>query len=221
MSAAEQDTSNDDGTSNVGSKLAEVDRLKLKFEEWYSDKEPYGLVPFMASMSSVITSLRHGDEVEDFLDKKTDRRIFKPMMVSSIITDDPDFQIPLDSIGNPVLPKNVNPGTVTRNLFSPHTPGTGTVHSMQSLRSAANTTTVLKSAGSYYHLSEGARNLDRMLYAVLRQLIKGSKAIILDSVSFPSYIQGICLLVKHCEINKNDRIQKAFQGIDNIELKDP
>ena len=220
MSAAEQATSSNDGTSNVGNQLAEVDRLKLKFEEWYCDKEPYGLVPFMTSMSSVITSLRHGNEVEDFLDKKTDRWIFRAMMVLSIITEDPDFQLRLDSIGDPALPKNFDPSTVIRNIFSPRTPGIGTVRSMQSLRSAANTTSVMKIVGSYYNLSEGARNLDRMLYAVLRHLIKGPKAVILDSVSFPSYIQGICLLVKHCEINKNDCIQKAFQGVDGIELKD-
>ena len=91
MSAPEEGMNSDDGTPTMRNQLAEVDRLKLRFEDWFCDKEPYGLVPFMDSMSSVITSLRHGDEVEDFLDKNTDRRIFRSMMVSSLITDDPDF----------------------------------------------------------------------------------------------------------------------------------
>ena len=220
MAAPGESSDGAENASAVKHQLAEVDRLKLKFEDWYCDKEPSGLVSFMASMSSVITSLRHGDEVEDYLDRKADRKVFRPMMVSSIITDDPDFQLPLDTIGDPIFPKDMDPRTVKRTLFSPRTPTSGTVRSMQSLRSAANTTSVMKSAGSYYDLSEGARTLDRMLYSVLRQLVKGSKAVILDSVSFPSYIQGICLLVKHCEINRNNRIQKAFQGVDTIELKD-
>ena len=114
MSAPEEGMNGDDGTPTVRNQLAEVDRLKrlkLRFEDWFCDKEPYGLVPFMASMSSVITSLRHCDEVEDFLDKKTDRRIFRAMMMSSLITDDPDFRLPLGSIGDPMLPKNVDPST--------------------------------------------------------------------------------------------------------------
>ena len=59
-----------------------------------------------------------------------------------------------------------------------------------------------------------------MLYAVLKQLVKGSKGIILESCAWPSYIQGMCLLTKHCEINKNNRIDQAFHGVDTLELKD-
>ena len=59
-----------------------------------------------------------------------------------------------------------------------------------------------------------------MLYAVLRQLVKGSKSVILESCAWLSYIQGMCLLTKHCEINRNNRIDQAFHGVDTLELKD-
>ena len=78
----------------------------------------------------------------------------------------------------------------------------------------------MRSKGSYFKLSDGARALDRMLYAVLRQLVKGSKSIILESCAWPSYIQGMCLLTKHCEINKINRIDQAFHGVDTLEQKD-
>ena len=127
----------------ISNHLAEVDRLKLKFEDWHSDKEPNGLLRFSQSMSSVILSLKHGAEVETYLDVKTDWKPYQAMMVSSIITDDPDFAT-VDAIGDP---KSKNPSTVTRTLFSPNnSTRANTVRSIQSLRSAASSTAPMRSA---------------------------------------------------------------------------
>ena len=213
-----------DETDATMSRMAEIHRLKLRFQEWQSDKEPNGLSNFETGMSAVITSLSYGEEVEQYLDIKADRRVSRPMLISSLIVSDPDFALPVDAIGDPKLPKDQDPQTVSRSLFTPavrSSKGTpATVRTLESLRVAANTTAVMKSAGNYFTcLSEGARKLDRMLYSVLKQLVKGSKSVILDGVSFPSYIQGICLMRKHCDINKNDRLQRAFNGVENIELK--
>ena len=136
--------------NTIGNHLAEVDRLKLKFEDWHSDKEPNGLLRFSQSISSVILSLKHGHEIEAYLDAKTDRKPYHSMMVSSIITDDPDFA-PVDEIGDP---KSKDPSTVTRTLFPTKTSTpASTVRSIQSLRSAASSTAPMKSAGSYFNLS--------------------------------------------------------------------
>jgi hypothetical protein len=213
----------EDGADTTMSRMAEIDRLKLRFHEWQSDKESHGLSNFETGMSAGITSLAYGEEVEQYLDIKADRRISRPMLISSLIVSDPDFAFPMDAIGDPKLPKDKDPKMVSRNLFTPavrskETPAT--VRTLESLRVAANTTAVMKSAGNYFTcLSEGARKLDRMLFSVLKQLVKGSKSVILDGVSFPSYIQGICLMRKHCDINKNDRIHQAFNGVENIELR--
>ena len=184
----------------------DLDKLKLRFIEWLSDKDDF--VHWMRSVTAVVRSIRHGDELEDWLDVKLDRSTFQPMMVSAVITEDPDFAMPaqVDGIGDPLPPE-----TVTRTLFdSPRT-----VRSVQSLR-ATNQTAALPSAGSYYSLSTGARHLDRMLYSILRGLIKGSKAVLLDCTHIQSYVQGMCIIFKHCDINRNDRISRAFDGVDGL-----
>ena len=143
------------------SRMAEIDRLKLRFQEWQSDEEPNGLTNFETGMSAVITSLTYSEEVEQYLDIKADRRISRQMLISSLIMSDLDFALPMDEIGDPKLPKDKDPQTVSQNLFTPSAfKGTpGTLRTLESLRAAANTTAVMKSASNYFTcLSEGARN---------------------------------------------------------------
>ena len=125
---------NDDGHRT------DLDRLKLKFEPWQSDREDFVL--WMNSVTGVVRSLTHSDEIEDWLDRKLERTYCQEMMVSALITEDPDF-VKLDHIGDPEEPK-----TVTKTLFT-QTPRT--IRSVQSLRQSAPTT--YKSAGSFYKLS--------------------------------------------------------------------
>ena len=47
----------------------------------------------------------------------------------------------------------------------------------------------LNYAGSYYDLPADARELDSVLYSVLRVCVRGSKRILLASVKIPSYVQ--------------------------------
>ena len=196
---------------------SEIDRLKLRFEPWLCDKDKYGFRQFMGTTTAVIRSLKYGNEVEDYLDVKLERVIFQPMMISSVITEDPDFQQPtVDRIGDD-LDDVPDPQTVTRTLFGNTSPTT--VRSMSSLRNAANTTATLKTAGSYYSLSKGALSLDKMLYSILKGLVKGSMSVILECTLEQSYIQGMCLLHKQCDIIKNDRIARAFQAVDSLKFE--
>ena len=138
----------------------------------------------MTSVTAVVRSINHGTELEDWLDRKLERRAFQPMMVSAVITEDPDFARPTDRIGDPIKLDN-QPQTVTRSLFR-ETPRT--VRSVQSLR-LTNQTAALPSAGSYWSLSAAARHLDFILYSILKGLVKGSKRVILDCVWDQSYVQ--------------------------------
>ena len=61
---------------------ADLDRLKLKFNPWNSDKEDFTM--WMMGVMAVVRSLRHGNELEDWLDIKLDRVIHQSMMVSSL-----------------------------------------------------------------------------------------------------------------------------------------
>ena len=194
--------------------MADLDRLKLKFESWNSDREDF--VIWMNSVTAVVRSLRHGDELEDWLDVKLQRVVHQDMMISSIIADDPDFQPPKQSASASKIGEPMDPTTVTRSLFS-ETPRT--VRSIQSLR-AANTTMVTPiSAGSFYALSDGSQLLDRMLFSVIRNLVKGSKSVLLDCTGIQSYVRGMVLIHSHSNIMRNDRIANAFDAVDSLKFK--
>ena len=75
---------------------------------------------------------------------------------------------------------------------------------------------ILKSAGLYQNLSEEARTLDTMMYSALITNVVGSKHVILECTNKPSYIQGMCLLYKHCDITRNHRISQAFANMDAL-----
>ena len=198
----------DDDDEWAGSYL---DKLKLKFEPWFSDRDEF--TAWMNSVTAVVRSLKHGDELENWLDVKLDRGGFQAMMVSAIITDDPDFALPMS--GAQPEASDPDPGTVTRTLFS-ETPRT--VRSVHSLRTA-NLSAPARTAGSFYNLSVGAQNLDRLLYSIIRGLVKGSKSVLLECTQIQSYAQGMCLLQKHCEIARNDRIKCAFEALDGMKYK--
>ena len=55
-----------------------------------------------------------------------------------------------------------------------------------------------------------------MLYSVLKMCVHGSKKILLDCVSFSSYIQGICIFTRYADISRNDKITRAFDAMDQI-----
>jgi hypothetical protein len=197
--------------------MAELDRLKLKFTPWYCDKEPYGFVSFMQSNTAVMRSLNCGAAIEDYLDIKLGRTAVQNMMVSSIINDDPDFALPIEMPAQAESQGEVTTGD-TELLYSSVNNTTSAAPastvSGQSKRSQA--TTILPSAGSYYSLSTGARQLDVVMYSVLLCNVIGTKRCVIECVKEHSYIQGMCLLYKHCDITRNDRISRAFNGMDNI-----
>lgn len=187
---------------------SDIERLKLKFETWNSDRDDFIL--WMNSVTAVVRSLKHGAELEDWLDRKLERNLFQAMMVSAIISDDPDFQRKqqVDSIGDPIQ-------TVTKSLFQ-ETPRT--IRSVQSLRAHQSLSTG-KSAGSYWDLPQGSLTLDRTLYSVLLGLVKGSKRVLIECTEIQSYVQGMVLLQRHTEILRNDRIARAFEGLDTLKYK--
>ena len=46
--------------------------------------------------------------------------------------------------------------------------------------------------------------------------VKGSKAELLQSVHFPSYIQGMLILKRHMDICRQDRKTRAFDSLDQL-----
>ena len=49
--------------------------------------------------------------------------------------------------------------------------------------------------------------------------VKGTKNELLRHVSFPSYVQGMCILSKHIDICQTGRKTKAFDSMDELQFK--
>ena len=198
--------------------MADLDRLKLKFTPWYCDKEPYGFVSFMQSNTAVMRSLSCGSDIEDYLDIKLGRTAVQDTMVSSIINDDPGFarsiEMPTQSGSQGEEATSGDSELIYSSVNTTRSAAPASTTSGQSKKSQA--TTILPSAGSYYALSTGARQLDVMMYSVLLCNVIGTKRCVIECVKEHSYIQGMCLLYKHCDITRNDRISRAFTGMENI-----
>ena len=74
----------------------DLDKLKLRYVPWYCDQEPHGFVHFMSNSAAVTRSLQHGSDIEDYLDTKLTRQVHQQMLISSVISNDPDFSMPDD-----------------------------------------------------------------------------------------------------------------------------
>jgi hypothetical protein len=191
--------------------MASLEKFKLNAASWDTDKDPGGFPEFYYSMSSTVRGLKYGDEVEDYLDAKTGRVKLKSATTPSFIDLDPDFAMPQhpdDSVStNNAEPDNLPPAPGPMSAPS---------HAMSGATAASGVSGMLMPAGSYWDLSTEARALDVYLYSVLKICIVGGKRVLLECVKYPSYIQGMCILHKHCDISKNDRITRAFDGVDRV-----
>ena len=114
-------------------------------------------------------------------------------MVSSIIDGDPDSFDPTDGGNTGANPSGASGETEASSNNT--TSSTSTVLTVETVQpSQSQSSMILKSAGPYQNLSEGARALDLMMYSVLITNVIGSKHVILECTNKPSYIQGMCLL---------------------------
>ena len=76
-----------------------------------------------------------------------------------------------------------------------------------------------QSSISHADFPDGAKELDALLYDVLRMDVRGSKAALLDNVTFPPCIQVVIVLDKHMNISKMDHIMAAYSVMDKNTYK--
>ena len=152
----------------------------------------------MFLMSATVRAMAHGPILEDYLDVKLERTKQHAVMTPSFITEDPDFAPQPEGNGAPG-----EDGASSASTSSTATAVTGSQ--------------TLQPAGSYWDLKEEARTLDGILYSVLKVCVLGSKRILLTSVTFPSYVMGMCILARHADISKTDRITRAFDSLDRFQ----
>lgn len=137
--------------------MASLDKYKLTSVTWDSDKEPQRFIDFMFLMSALVRAIDHGAVLEDLLDKKLQRSRYQSISTPTFLTDDPEF---IDMEEGPKEAEKEMEGEVPSSPAS--YPGT--------------TSKPLGSAGVNYHtLEQDAKDLDAMLYNVLKMNTKGSK----------------------------------------------
>lgn len=186
--------------------MAELEKFRLSQLSWDGDKDEDGFYIFLENMGSLVRSTRFGDYLEDMLDSKL-KRVKAPSSVPSFLLDDPDFStVP----AAPAPPAQQEEAQVE---------GEGAVEQEDDTEAQSAATGGSRPQSStfslgthriaYSELPEEARTLDRMLYNVLRMSIKGSKQSVLACVTFPSYVQAVCVLDKHMAISRLRRIMAA------------
>ena len=191
--------------------MASLDKYKLTQNTWDSDVHPERLLLFVTNMGSMVRAILHGPILEDYITIKIGRNTRSHVTTPSFLALDPDFAPPLDSTKSEedgdASVSNIPSGSADDDSSSIN-PSAAVSHSMGSQ--------TLNVAGSYYELSQEARDLDSLLYNVLRMCVKGAKSVLLECVQFPSYVQGIIVLMRHHDISRNDRVTQAFIAMDQL-----
>ena len=188
--------------------MASLDKYKLTQNQWDSDKNPTGFWEFMYLMSSTVRVIAYGAILEDYLDAKLGRVTQHAVMTPSFITDDPDFG-----------PNPNNAGAGGEASADTASTTSGSASNQSNAQSNATTgSQMLNSVGSYWDLDAEALALDGMLFNILKVCILGSKRVLLLSATIPSYIMGMCILARHADISKTDRITKAFDSLNRFQF---
>ena len=192
--------------------MASLDKYKLHNNTWDSDTNPSGFWEFMFLMSATVRAIKWGSVLEDYIDVKLGRVQQHAVMTPSFITDDPDFDIPSRPEGSDG--EEVSSGDTDSEAAAT----SSKVTAATGVTAGSTGSQALNSAGSYYELPAEARELDSVLYSILRVCVRGSKRILLTSVKIPPYVQAIVILARHSDISKTDRITKAFDSLDRFQF---
>ena len=178
--------------------MAQLEKFKISANIWDSDKDPKGFNLWAENMGSLVRATEHGLPLELMLDSKLRRRSLLRQSVPSFLLDDPDFAPAMGAAAEAAAAEDPDPPEYD------DTTSTGSVF------------TTGQHSVRYDDLSTQTKQLDALLYNVLRMNVRGSKAALLSSVTFPSYVQGILILDKHMGISKMDRIVRAFSSLDKL-----
>ena len=146
--------------------MASLERLKVTGLPWDSEKDPNGGIRWMDTISSVVSSIKHGDELEEFLDEKLGRNVAKTTTVPSSISSDPDFDLAAAPAAATTT-TSTSSAPATAPAVSVSTTGSGTTATSGTTAgvTASGSSTIpgsmLRQAVKPYHmLSAGAKELD-------------------------------------------------------------
>lgn len=189
--------------------MTTLEKFKLSTVCWDSDKDPGHFFIWLENFGCLVRATEHGYWLEDMLDSKLNRRKVTSQGVPSFLLEDPDF-----AVGGATTAKaqevTAKKGEADSDSASATFTGT-TTSSHRSGHFSLGSHTI-----AYVDLPEEAQKLDGFLYNILRMNIRGSKQALLSCVTFPSYVQGVCVLEKHMGISRMERVMSAFSAFDRL-----
>ena len=181
--------------------MTSLEKFKLSTVCWDSDKDPKQFYVWLENFGSLVRATEHGGYLEDMIDSKLGRRKVSPQSVPSFLLNDPDFAIhrhhePIGEAKDAAKGEAASGDTQSTATTTPGHFSLGT-HSV-----------------TYDDLPAEARSLDGLLYNVICMNIRGTKQQLLSCVTFPSYVQAVCVLSKHMGISRMERVMSAFSEFD-------
>ena len=198
--------------------MAQLEKFRLSAVTWDSDADPEGFTKWMGTISNLVRSTAHGEALENFIDDKVGRNVFKPSTIPSFITSDADFDLvdadkkARDEVHAPMGDDGGHDDEDDYDDAKSHA-------SRSSSRTFGGDFSLKRAKIPYRDMSTESKELDRLMYNVLSMNLKGCQSHLLKSVSFPSYVQAVILLYRHMDISRNDRKTKAFANMDKLVLK--
>ena len=178
--------------------MASLDKFKITALTCDSDKDPTGFFIWMENMASLVRATADGQPLEVLLDSKLRRVSVRAASIPSFILNDPDFAVTDAPVPAPAEADD---------------------QPEDSDSASVSTFTLGSAAVAYSDLPQESKTLDALLYNVLKINVKGSRNSVISWVTFPSYVQAMCVLSKHMDISKTDRIMRALGAWDKLTFK--
>ena len=172
--------------------MASLEKMKVTQVQWDGDRNMPPFSEWSDQFSSLVKATNHGHWLEDFVDAKLQRNTLVQSAQPSYLTDDPDFNTYVSDMAEAKERANVaeQEAAIKEGRPVPRaSPSSKSFASSASKRSSTSASLLeLAPHFPYSELPREARDLDAILYNILRANIKGSssKSQLLRSVTFPS-----------------------------------
>ena len=200
--------------------MAELEKCKLSSLHWEGDKNEEGFFVYLENFGSMVRSTASGYHLEGMLDSKLRRASILKGSVPSCLLMDPYFAAFSPPVLETLAQDEVEGETTAEadlDLEDNSASVNATVASAAvGSANTSSTFTLGTHSVAYKDLPLAARKLDAVLYNIFKLSIRGSKETLLQSVTFPSYVQPVIVLVKHMDISRMARIGHAFTGLHNL-----
>jgi len=164
-------------------------------------------------MDALVDATEGGSRLVRMIDSKLSRVRHNAKLTPSFIADDPDFA-PSNAAGIVTTPRAEPQGESGDEEMSGEVGESRDNSSMVS--GGSGHFSLGKHWEAYVDLPEAVKELDRQLFSILKMNIKGTKQAMLASVTFPSYVQGVCILWKYMGMSRMQRLMAAFTTLDDI-----